>query len=79
MPEHRCKLLCFAECSEAISVKKGDYYNQPTQKAMKLGLFELKKTSITKPDGSVLVTTITKVTGKGQIYFVNKFLGKDAA
>ena len=59
--------------------QKGDYYNQPTQKAMKLGLFELKKTSITKPDGSVLVTTTTKVTGKGQIYFVEKFLGKDAA
>ena len=47
--------------------QKGDYYNQPTQKAMKLRLFELKKTSITKPDGSVLVTTTTKVTGKGQI------------
>ena len=47
--------------------QKGDYYNQPTQKSMKLGLFELKKTSITKPDGSVLVTTTTKVTGKGQI------------
>lgn len=45
--------------------QKGDYYNQPTQKSMKLGLFELKKTSITKPDGSVLVTTTTKVTGKG--------------
>ena len=59
--------------------QKGDYYNQPTQKSMKLGLFELKKTSITKPDGSALVTTTTKVTGKGQIYFVNKFLGKDAA
>lgn len=59
--------------------QKGDYYNQPIQKSMKLGLFELKKTSITKPDGSVLVTTTTKVTGKGQIYFVNKFLGKDAA
>ena len=59
--------------------QKGDYYNQPTQKAMKLGLFELKKISITKPDGSVLVTTTTKVTGKGQIYFVEKFLGKDAA
>lgn len=59
--------------------QKGDYYNQPTQKSMKLGLFELKKTSITKPDGSLLVTTTTKVTGKGQIYFVNKFLGKDAA
>lgn len=56
--------------------QKGDYYNQPTQKSMKLGLFELKKTSITKPDGSVLVTTTTKVSGKGQIYFVSKFLSK---
>lgn len=53
---------------------KGQYYNQP-QKAMELGLFELKQTSITKPDGTVLVTTTTKVTGKGQVYFVNKFLG----
>ena len=55
---------------------KGQYYNQPTQKAMELGLFELKQTSITKPDGVVLVTTTTKVTGKGQIYFVEKFLSK---
>ena len=53
---------------------KGEYYNQPTQRALELGLFELKKTSITKPDGSVLVTVTTKVGGKGQIYFVNKFL-----
>lgn len=57
---------------------KGQYYNQPTQKAMELGLFELKQTSITKPDGTVLVTTTTKVTGKGQVYFVNKFLGEAA-
>lgn len=57
--------------------QKGDYYNQPTQNAMELGLFELKKTSITKPDGSVLVTTTTKVSGKGQIYFVNKFLSNN--
>lgn len=54
---------------------KGQYYNQPTQKAMELGLFELKQTSISKPDGTVLVTTTPKVSGKGQIYFVNKFLG----
>lgn len=54
--------------------RKGDYYNTPTQQAMELGLFEIKKTSITKPDGTTLVTTTTKVTGKGQIYFVNKFL-----
>ena len=59
--------------------QKGQYYNQPTQKAMELGLFELKQTSINKPDGSVLVKVTTKVTGKGQIYFVEKFLGKDAA
>ena len=57
---------------------KGQYYNQPTQKAMELGLFELKQTSITKPDGTVLVTTTTKVTGKGQVHFVNKFLGNAA-
>lgn len=55
---------------------KGDYYNLPTQMAMNLGLFEIKKTSIDKPDGTILVTSTTKVTGKGQIYFVNKFLAK---
>ena len=58
--------------------QKGQYYNQPTQKAMDLGLFEIKQTSITKPDGTVLVTTTTKVTGKGQVYFVDKFLGEAA-
>lgn len=54
--------------------KKGELYNQPTQKAMGMGLFEIKKTVITKPNGDSLVTTTTKVTGKGQVYFVNKFL-----
>lgn len=54
--------------------KKGEMYNQPTQKALQLGLFEIKKTVIQKPNGDSLVTTTTKVTGKGQIYFVNKFL-----
>lgn len=55
---------------------KGQYYNQPTQKAMELGLFEMKQTAINKPDGSVLVSTTTKVTGAGQVYFVNKFLNR---
>lgn len=54
--------------------RTGDYYNQPTQRAMEMGLFELKKTTIQKPDGTVLVTTTPKVTGKGQIYFVNHLL-----
>ena len=53
---------------------KGQYYNQPTQKAVEMGLFEIKQTTINKPDGSILVSVTTKVTGKGQIYFVNKFI-----
>lgn len=45
----------------------------PTQKAMELKLFEVKETTITNPDGSIRITKTTKVTGKGQVYFVNKF------
>lgn len=54
--------------------KTGESYNLPTQRALDMGLFEIKKTVINKPDGTSLVTTTSKVTGKGQIYFVNKFL-----
>ena len=54
--------------------KRGECYNQPTQRALEMGLFEIKKTVITKPSGESIVTTTTKVTGKGQIYFVNRFL-----
>ncbi|MED4083910.1 phage antirepressor KilAC domain-containing protein [Halalkalibacterium halodurans] len=54
--------------------KRGDSYNLPTQKAMDLKLFEIKKRAINNPDGSVRTTRTTKVTGKGQIYFINKFL-----
>lgn len=54
--------------------ERGNLYNQPTQASMELGLFEVKKTTINRPDGSAVVQTTTKVTGKGQIYFVNKFL-----
>lgn len=53
---------------------RGESYNLPTQRAMELKLFEIKKTSITQPDGTVFVTSTTKVTPKGQIYFVNSFL-----
>jgi len=50
----------------------------PTQYSMDLGLFEIKKRTINNPDGSVRVTRTPKVTGKGQVYFVNKFLRKSA-
>lgn len=56
--------------------KQGEEYNNPTQKSMELGLFEIKKSTINNPDGSVRVTRTPKVTGKGQIYFINKFLEK---
>lgn len=62
--------------SNGYLCQKGAQRNQPTQKSMEMGLFEIKQTTITKPDGSTLVSTTTKVTGKGQIYFVNKFLNK---
>lgn len=55
-------------------IKNGTRYNQPTQKAMELGLFEVKERTVNNPDGSVRITFTTKVTGKGQVYFVNKFL-----
>lgn len=54
-------------------IKGGSSKNMPTQKAMELKLFEVKETTITNPDGSIRITKTTKVTGKGQVYFVNKF------
>lgn len=56
--------------------RNGTDYNMPTQKAMDLGLFEIKESTINNPDGSIRINRTTKVTGKGQQYFVNKFLGK---
>lgn len=58
--------------------RSGESYNLPTQKALDRGLFEIKKTAITKPDGTTLVTTTPKVTGKGQIFFVNRFIYLEA-
>lgn len=49
-------------------------FNSPTQKGMNMGLFEVKEGTVINPDGSVRVTKTTKVTGKGQLYFVNLFL-----
>ena len=55
-------------------MKSGSSKNLPTQKAMILGLFRIKERTINNPDGSIRITKTTKVTGKGQIYFVNKFI-----
>lgn len=60
--------------AEGYLIKGGNSKNMPTQKSMEMGLFEVKETSIVNPDGSVRLTKTTKVTGRGQIYFTNKFL-----
>ena len=54
--------------------RKGSDYNSPTQKSMELKLFEVKETVVTHSDGHTSINKTPKVTGKGQQYFVNKFL-----
>lgn len=55
-------------------IKSGTSRNMPKQRYVEQGLFEVKESNIQNPDGSVRITKTTKVTGKGQVYFVNKFL-----
>ncbi len=54
--------------------RKGSDWNMPTQKSMEMGLFDIKESTVNNPDGSVRINRTTKVTGKGQQYFINKFL-----
>ena len=61
---------------DGFLIKGGNSRNMPTQMAMEKGLFEVKETSINNPDGSIRITKTTKVTGKGQTYFVNRYLGE---
>ncbi|WP_418369400.1 phage antirepressor [Veillonella parvula] len=56
--------------------RKGGSYNMPTQRAMEMGLFRIKETAITHSDGRTSINKTPKVTGKGQQYFINRFIGK---
>lgn len=71
------KLFQWLRLNGYLINRKGESWNQPTQRSMELGLFQLKKTNINHPDGHTTVNTTTKVTGKGQQYFVNKFLNQE--
>lgn len=62
--------------NEGFLMKSGMSWNLPTQKAMDLKLFRVQEKAISKPDGSVLLSRTTRVTGKGQLYFTNYFLKK---
>lgn len=55
-------------------IKKGIERNMPTQKSMEMKLLEIKERNISNPDGSIKIVKTPKVTGKGQIYFINKLL-----
>ena len=56
-------------------MKKGSWKNMPTQRSVDMGIIEIKERTITSADGSVRITKTPKITGKGQVYFINKFLG----
>lgn len=62
--------------SEGFLGNAGERYNMPTQRAMEMGLFEIKEVTVTNADGSIRLTRTPKVTGKGQLYFVNRFLNR---
>lgn len=59
-------------------IKSGSATNMPTQKSMDKGLFEIKETTITNPDGSVRITKTPKITGRGQVFFINLFKGDNS-
>lgn len=71
------KLFQWLRSNGYLISRRGDSWNQPTQKSMDLKLFELKKTNINHADGHTTTNTTTKVTGKGQQYFINKFLNQE--
>ena len=72
------RLFAWMRDNGYLCSRQGECYNKPAQRYMDQGLFELKKSSITMSDGTVLITTTTKVTGKGSVYFINKFLGQNS-
>ena len=60
-------------------MRSGSSYNMPMQRYVEQGLFEIKESTVANPDGSIRNTLTPKVTGKGQLYFVNKFLAQEGA
>ncbi|MDD7679654.1 MAG: phage antirepressor [Stecheria intestinalis] len=69
------RLFCWLRDNGWLIKQKGASWNMPTQKSMEMGLFEIKESTFQNPDGSVRITKTPKVTGKGQVFFINKFCG----
>lgn len=68
------RLFTYLRDNSYLIRRKGTDYNAPTQRSMEMGLFEVKETAVTHSDGHTTIDKTTKVTGKGQQYFINKFL-----
>lgn len=68
------RLFAWLRGNGYLSRRKGADWNMPCQQYVEAGLFEIKESTHTQPDGVVRITRTPKVTGKGQVYFVNKFL-----
>lgn len=68
------KLFAWMRENGYLIKRKGTDWNMPTQKAMEMGLFEVKESTVNNPDGSVRINKTTKATGKAQIYFLNLLL-----
>lgn len=68
------RLFEWMRCNGYLIRQTGESYNMPTQRSMEQGLMEIKETVIAHSDGHTTVSKTVKITGKGQVYFVNKFL-----
>lgn len=73
------RLFAWLRSKGYLISRNGTDYNTPTQKSMELGLFKIKERTRVSSDGSVKITKTSMVTGKGQQYFVNKFLGEKSS
>lgn len=70
------RLFAWLRDNKFLISRRGQDWNMPTQRSMDLGLFQIKETAVTHADGHVTVSKTPKVTGKGQRYFIDKFLGR---
>ena len=68
------RLFAWLRANGYLIKRNGSDWNMPTQRSIEQGLFEVKERNVQNPDGSIRITKTPKVTGKGQVYFVNKFL-----
>ncbi|WP_231913599.1 phage antirepressor KilAC domain-containing protein [Corynebacterium renale] len=73
------RLFAWLRDNKFLISRRGQDWNMPTQRSMDLGLFQIKETAVTHADGHVTVSKTPKVTGKGQRYFIDKFLGQESS